>query len=129
MSAEDALPSVSTMSDIPAVSRDEIARAERRFMRFFIALCALSAALAAAMTMDVPDRFWDGNRLFSIGSLLFLASMVRFRYFDVRRTADPNFRTIDRNAFDPIVARLEHLVDILWIAGSALFVASRWSHW
>ncbi|MBA2480892.1 MAG: hypothetical protein H0V44_09530 [Planctomycetes bacterium] len=117
------------MSDIPAVTKNAVRSAEQRFMRFFYVVSALFVAMVASMALDQPGRFWDGNRVFSVGSFLFLVSMVRTRYFDIRRTCAPDNRTFDLADFDPRVARIENLVDILWIVGSALFVASRWILW
>jgi len=113
----------------PPVARAAVVAAEKRFRSFFVVAVLSVVLLAVTMALPTLRSFWNGNRLWILGSLLVLASILHQRYFSVARNANPDSRTLPTDLRDRAIGRAETAVNHAWLLGFALLTLSRWLGW
>jgi len=114
------------MSYCPPASKDDIERAEQRFLRFFVFFALITFAMACSFWTHFLNQFWQGNRLWSLGSMLVFVSVLHSRYFDIKKTASPDNRLVHAHDQHKWGKSAECFVNHSWVVGFMLIALSRW---
>ena len=114
------------MSYTPAISAKDVVTAESRFLVFAGIATFGGVMLVVAMMLSQLAVFWEGHRLWSIGSYLIAASVTQVRFFDIKKNASPDLRHFNPCNRRAWIATAELIFNLLWIAGFAFVAVARW---
>lgn len=113
-------------SQLQAVDPALVSAAETRFKSFLGLSLVLLILVAVSMGLEAYIPFWEGNRIWAIGSLFVCISVLHARHFDIKRIVAPHNEKIDESQLSKTCKYLESLAKHAWIIGFILVAVSRW---
>jgi len=111
------------MSYTPPVGAEETRSSEARFAKFFLGYWII--VIIACVIL--PQKYWEKNILWGIGSMLILFSVLHARYFDIKKNSNPmNLSRIGGNCdIKNIYKKVEVFANHSWVAGFVFLALSR----
>jgi len=118
-----------SQNQIRPVDPSRVAACEKRFSRFFFVALAYGVIALISMFIPIPtlQAFWNGHRIWTIGSSLVCISVLHSRFFDIKKNAAPHNERLDASSLSPTWNLIEKVIAHIWLLGFILLAVARWN--
>lgn len=116
-----------SQNQIRPVPQSRVAAFQRKFSRFFFVALAYLVIVLISMCIPALGRFWNGNRIWAIGSSFVCISVLHSRFFDIKKNAAPHNERLDSSLLSSTWSLIEKFVAHIWLLGFILLAVARWN--
>ena len=116
-----------SQNQIRPVDPSRVAACERKFSRFFFVALAYLGIVLMSMCIPTLERFWNGNRIWAVGSSLVCISVLHSRFFDIKKNAAPHNERLDASLLSGTWNLIEKVIAHIWLLGFILLAVARWN--